>query len=72
MRGGEESRPVRRVWVPQVAVDVDALWVRTNVAEVRQLTAAEKLLLCGVRRHLEKARKAAFRIDPLPRRLGGW
>ena len=60
MRGGEESRPVRRVWVPQVAVDVDALWVRTNVAEARQLTAAEK------------ARKAAFRIDPLPRRLGGW
>ena len=55
-----------------MAVDVDALWVRTNVAEVRQLTAAEKLLLCGVRRHLEKARKAAFRIDPLPRRRGGW
>ena len=72
MRGGEESRPVRRVWVPQVAVDVDALWVRTNVAEARQLTAAEKALLCGVRRHLEKARKAAFRIDPLPRRRGGW
>ncbi len=72
MRDGDSSKPVKRVWVPQVAVDVDALWVRTDVAEARSSDPARKALICGVRRHLEKARNAAFRKDPLPGRLTNW
>ena len=72
MRDGDSSKPVKRVWVPQVAVDVDALWVRTDVAEAGSSDPARKALICGVRRHLEKARNAAFRRDPLPGRLTNW
>ena len=68
MERSEAPKPVRRVWVPQVAVDVDALWTRTDVAEAPGLDDAGKAVAKGVRQHLDKASNAAFRIDPLPRR----
>ncbi|MGK5112736.1 MULTISPECIES: hypothetical protein [unclassified Geodermatophilus] len=66
------QKKVRRVWVPQVAVDVEALRIRVNVHGTRDLTPAQRELLAGVRMHLDKAWNAAFRIDPLPRRLANW
>ncbi|MBM7807643.1 hypothetical protein JOD57_003480 [Geodermatophilus bullaregiensis] len=74
MRRTEDAGgPVRRVWVPQVAVDVEALRVRADVAEARGgLDDAGRALLAGVRRHLDKAGNAAYRRDPLPRRLTNW
>ena len=71
---GPDGRPkkVRRVWVPQVAVDVDALRVRLRVAEAGRLDDAGRVIAEGVRAHLDKAWNAAFRIDPLPRRLANW
>jgi hypothetical protein len=47
--GGDDSEPVRRVWVPQVAVDVDALRVRTNVAESRRTDPVGRAVIRGVR-----------------------
>ena len=55
-----------------MAVDVDALCTRTDVAEARGLDDAGKAVAKGVRQHLDKASKAAFRIDPLPRRRANW
>jgi hypothetical protein len=72
VEGGEDRKPVRRVWVPQVAVDVDTLWHRTQAAQARGLDPHEQAVVNGVREHLDKASKAAYRIDPLPRRLANW
>ncbi|MGY1672667.1 hypothetical protein [Geodermatophilus sp. SYSU D00710] len=72
MPGDADPRPVKRVWVPQVAVDVDTLWIRTEVAEARTSDPAHHVVVQGVRAHLEKARNAAFRRDPLSGRLANW
>jgi hypothetical protein len=70
---GEGTRPVRRLWVPpQVAIEVDTLWARTNVAEARGLDPAGEALVQGVRVHLDKARNAAYRRAPLPTRSSNW
>jgi hypothetical protein len=63
---------VRRIWVPQVAVDVESLRIRVDMAEARGLEPAGRALAAGVRAHLDRARAAAFRQDPLPRRLANW
>lgn len=68
----KEEKPVRRVWVPQVAVDVEALRARVHVAEARGLSPGDRAVADGVLAHLDKARNAAFRIDPLPRALANW
>ncbi|MFD2092001.1 hypothetical protein [Blastococcus deserti] len=68
----EKPRTIRRIWVPQVAVDVEALRIRLDVAEARGLDPPGRAVAGGVRGHLEKARAAAFRLDPLPRRLANW
>jgi hypothetical protein len=63
---------VRRIWVPQVAVDVDSLGIRVNAAEARGFSPAQEKVATGVREHLLKASNAAFRRDPLPRRVANW
>jgi hypothetical protein len=72
MPDNEKQAKVRRIWVPQVAVDVEALRIRVNVAEARGLDAAGRAVAGGVRGHLDKASDAAFRRDPLPRRVANW
>lgn len=68
----EPPKPARRVWVPQVAVDVEFLRTRCSVAEARDLDPAGRAVVEGVRRHLDRAEAAAYRRDPLPRRLTNW
>jgi len=63
---------VRRIWVPQVAVDVESLRIRVDTAEAHGLEPAGRALAAGVRAHLDRARAAAFREDPFPRRLANW
>jgi hypothetical protein len=72
MPGRDEPKPVRRVWVPQVAVDVDALEFRAKAFAAGHLDSVGRAQLEAVLAHLNKARNAAFRIDPLPRRLTNW
>src|SRR4051794_3238491 len=71
MAGGAQRapKPVRRVWVPQVAVDVDALWTRTNVAEARGLDDAGKAVAKRVRQHRDKGRRPP---SASTRCRGGW
>jgi hypothetical protein len=72
MRISEKPAKTRRIWVPQVAVDVQALRIRVDVAEARGLDPPERAVAAGVRGHLDKASDAAFRRDPLPRRVANW
>ena len=72
MRINEKPAKTRRIWVPQVAVDVQALRIRVDVAEARGLDPTERAVAAGVRGHLDKASDAAFRRDPLPRRVANW
>jgi hypothetical protein len=72
MRINEKPAKTRRIWVPQVAVDVQALRIRVDVAEARGLDPTERAVATGVRGHLDKASDAAFRRDPLPRRVANW
>ena len=69
MEDGAGTRVVRRIWVPQVAVDVEAMQARVKVAEAR---GSDPAVVAGVRVHLERAMNAAFRRDPLPTRWGNW
>jgi hypothetical protein len=68
----DRPRAVRRIWVPQVAVDVEALRIRVDMAEARGLDAPQQAVARGVRAHLDKARDAAFRREPLPRAVTNW
>jgi hypothetical protein len=68
----EKARKVRRIWVPQAAVDVETLRNRVDVAEARGLDAPARAVAKGVRFHLDRAWAAAYRRDPLPRRLANW
>jgi hypothetical protein len=69
-----DKRPsvVRRIWVPQVAVDVEVLRTRVNAAQARGLDPVHQAVAEGVRLHLERATNAAFRRDPLPTRWANW
>jgi hypothetical protein len=71
-RNADRPRKSRHVWVPQVAVEVDTLWARTDVAEARGLDRAGQALVFGIRTHLDQARNAALRRNPLPRRTSNW
>ena len=68
-----EPKRIRRVWVPQVAVDVETLRMRLAAAVAReQLDPSRLALVKGISDHLDRAEKAAFRRDPLPGRLANW
>jgi hypothetical protein len=63
----------RRIWVQHVAVDADKLEMRVKAARARGgLTAAQEVVADGVLGCLCKARRAAFREDPVPGRLANW
>lgn len=68
----EQGEPVSRIWVPQVAVDVEFLRTRCDVALARGLDDPGRAVVAGVRGHLQRAEDAAFRRDPLPGRLANW
>jgi hypothetical protein len=53
-------------------VDADALEARVQAARARGLDASQEAIAHGVCGHIQKARDAAFRIDPMPRRLSNW
>jgi hypothetical protein len=72
MPDNEKQAKVRRIWVPQVAVDVESLRIRVDAAEARGLDAVGQKQAEGIRRLLDRASNAAFRRDPLPRRVANW
>jgi hypothetical protein len=72
MPDNEKQPKVRRIWVPQVAVDVESLRIRVDAAEARGLDPAGLKVAEGIRRHLDRASNAAFRRDPLPSRVANW
>jgi hypothetical protein len=55
-----------------VAVDVETLRTRVDVAAARGLDPDERVVADGVRAHLDRATNAAFRRDPLPGRWANW
>jgi hypothetical protein len=71
---GNRPRPVKRIWVQQVAVDVEVLRTRLNRACARPdgLDPQLQVVAEGVGKHLDLAQAAAFRHDPLPGRLTNW
>jgi hypothetical protein len=72
MTNAEKQKKIRRIWVPQVAVDVETLRTRVKVARARGLDPPHECVADGVWDHLDKASAAAFRRDPLPWRVTNW
>lgn len=68
----KKPRRNRRIWVQHVAVDARVLETRVQAARARGLTASQEAIARGALGHIEKACHAAFRIDPMPRRLSNW
>jgi hypothetical protein len=62
----------RRIWVQHVAVSVQTLQTRLDVAAARGLRPEQEAAAVGVKELLAKARDAAFRHDPIPSRLSNW
>ena len=70
--GGLRGRR-RRIWVLHVAVEADKLEMRLAAAEARgDLDASQRAVVDGIRDLLQKARAAAFRVDPVPGWIGNW
>lgn len=67
---------VRRVWVADVGVDADALEThleRLRTRPTAQIQSEEREVIArGVYQHLEAARAAATRSDPVPARFSNW
>jgi hypothetical protein len=70
--GGKGRKPRRRIWVPQVLVQVRVLRSRLDVAEARGLAPDQEAAAEHVRALLDKAEDAALKVDPMPRRLANW
>jgi hypothetical protein len=68
----ENGKPRKRIWVLNVDVSADELLTRLEAAEANGLDASQEKVADGIRRHIESARKAANRQDPIPRRLPNW
>jgi hypothetical protein len=63
----------RRIWVQHVAVETDKLRLRLRAAQARaDLDATQEVIAQGIYAFLDKARDAAFRDDPVPRRWANW
>jgi hypothetical protein len=63
----------RRIWVQHVAVETDKLRLRLRAAQARgDLDASQEVIALGIYAFLDKARDAAFRDDPVPRRWANW
>lgn len=63
----------RRIWVQHVAVETDKLRLRLRAAQARGgLDASQEVIAKGIYAFLDKARDAAFRDDPVPRRWANW
>ena len=70
-----EAHPRRRkrIWVQHVAVETDKLQMRVDAARARgNLTEPQEVVADGVVHFIDKARLAAFRDDPVPRRFPNW
>lgn len=72
MRPNGAKKKHRRIWVQHVAVDANMLEMRVQAARARGLDASQEAIAQGVCRHIEKARAAADRVDPIPWRLANW
>ena len=68
----QENKKRRRIWVQHVAVDADKLQMRLNAARAGSLSPHQDAIAVGVSGLIEKARAAAFRRDPIPRRWANW
>jgi hypothetical protein len=62
----------KRIWVQHVNVDADILETRVRAARARGLDPSQDEIANGVLKHTRRAREAANRIDPSPRRLPNW
>lgn len=61
-----------RIWVQHVDVEADILKMRVKAAQARGLEPWQEEVARGVLSHLERARQAANREDPQPRRFRNW
>lgn len=63
----------RRIWVQHVAVETDKLRLRLRAVQARgDLDKSQEVVAQGINIFLDKARDAAFRDDPVPRRWANW
>jgi hypothetical protein len=63
----------RRIWVQHVAVETDKLRLRLKATQSRgDLDPSQEVIAQGLYAFLDKARDAAFRDDPVPRRWANW
>ena len=63
----------RRIWVQHVAVETDKLRLRLRAVQARgNLDPSQEVIAQGIYAFLDKARDAAFRDDPVPRRWANW
>ena len=73
---GNQAKPGkrrRRIWVQHVAVETDKLRLRLKATQARgDLDASQQIIAQGLYAFLDKARDAAFRDDPVPRRWANW
>lgn len=69
---GVNEKKRRRIWVQHVAVDARMLEMRVKAVRARGLDASQEAIADGVCGHIEKARDAAERVDPIPWRLANW
>ena len=69
---GYRDKPRRRIWVQHVAVEADRLQLQVDAARQGVLEPREEVIADGVEALLESARRAAYRVDPVPRRWTNW
>jgi hypothetical protein len=68
----EKTKPRKRIWVLNVDVSADELLTRLEAAKANGLDASQEEVAEGIRRHIDGARRAANRKDPIPRRFPNW
>jgi hypothetical protein len=66
------SKKRKTIWVQQVAVEVDVLQTRVDIAKQRDLRPEQKAAIRGVELFLTKAWLAVERADPVPSRIVNW
>lgn len=69
---GYGNKPRRRIWVQHVAVEADRLQLQLDAARQTALEPREEVIADGIGELIESARRAAYRVDPVPRRWTNW
>lgn len=64
--------PRKRIWVQQIDPELNGLRIRLAVARTRALSPAQQAAANGVECFIDRAEKAANRMDPIPGRVRNW